>query len=138
MHKIKAFTVIELLIVLSLAIIASSLIIPKQGFLDRLISKNNLYELYMACIYLQQKSIASNKKHVLYLNRKENTYYYRLGQKIVSRNISAKKITFNKEQILFHPNGRISSGSIYAGNHILTCGVAQISFLRLTSQKNIP
>ena len=153
--KKRGFTLIELMIVLSLFAILATLSITQLSFLDSTIVHTQLDELAALCYYLQQKAICSNQELVLAFDIQKNEYHggnhhAKLSKPVVfgySQHAQGppgqptgpinKAITFPSAQIRFYPTGIISSGTVYftdtKKNHTyaLSNAVSQLSYLRM-------
>ncbi|MCA9770409.1 prepilin-type N-terminal cleavage/methylation domain-containing protein [Candidatus Dependentiae bacterium] len=151
----KGYTLIELLIVLVLFVLITTLSITNFGFLHRSITRAELYHLYSLCYYLQHKAMATRQEQKLYIDISHNTYTYdnttyQLPQSVsfgylsgvkgpptAPKKILSKPVTFKNDTVEFYPDGIISSGSIYIRDaynnslHALTNGIAHVSFIRL-------
>ena len=88
----KSFSLIELLIFLSLLLIIVAVCVPRFDFFNKYLLSHDLDKLYMLFTYLHQKSIASNKKHVLTLDLAKNGFTY-FSTTPVSEKLS-EKISF--------------------------------------------
>lgn len=128
----SGFTLFEILIYIALlaliAIIFSSTInLSRSG-----IVKIELEKLYTLAIYLQKKAILENSQQILTFAN--NSYYYDQETHNLPKDISFSSIKFKNNQIIFHPDGIISSGSIILADssvkYKLTCSVATVNYLR--------
>jgi len=156
--KQTAFTLIELLITISLVIIIITFTVPNQFYLTNTILQNEIETLYTTITYLQQKAIASNTKQKLVFCVATNSYRYKQRQKTVTHTLHQKiafgylahtkgppsspihaitqPITFHDHQILLLPNGKITPGTVYFVDQekkymgALTTSIAQVSFIR--------
>lgn len=75
MRSCRAFSIFELLLVLSLVLIIVTISIPKMGlFLDFAVSCE-VQRMEASLHYLQQRAIASNKTHILTFDVINNRYF---------------------------------------------------------------
>lgn len=72
----KSFSLIEILVVLSLFFLLLVLGLPHFSFFERFLLKAETEKLYTIIIFLQQRSIASGQNQRLVLNTAENSYSY--------------------------------------------------------------
>ena len=137
--KKKSFSLIELLVVLSIFSIILVLFISKFSFLNKFLLKNEIEKLYSDFYFLQQKAISKNEKQELFLELNNNLYFYNVLDKKVIRKFSNfiefgflksvkgppscprkyinKAVTFKKYdsfyKVEFFNNGIVSAGTIY-------------------------
>jgi type II secretory pathway pseudopilin PulG len=71
-----AFTLIELLVFLSLLLVVVVITAPRLYFFQNYLLKHELTRIFATFTYLQQKSIACNKKITLTLEQANNSYSY--------------------------------------------------------------
>lgn len=90
----KSFTLIELLVYLSLLLLIIAITIPRFSFFDKHLLTHELDKLFATFTYLQQKSIASNKRITLTLDQNSNSYSY-LSQ---NSNVTTEQLS---DQIIF-------------------------------------
>ena len=155
MHKKPAFTLIEVIIVLSLFAIVATLGIMQLSFLDDTIAHAEIDKLAGVCSYLQQKAMATNSDQFLVCDTQKNEYRLDNVHELLSRRIEfgflphvlgspgspsrsiKKAITFPDSSIHFYPTGTISSGTVYLTDknkkimYALSNAVSQVSYLRL-------
>lgn len=153
--NMSAYTLIELLIVLALFTLITTLTIANFGFLNRLVTRTELEHLHSVCRYLQQKSLATNEKQILTFNLSDNSYtfnntLYKLptaitfgippgikGPPATPKKVITRPITFKNNTIIFCSDGIISAGTLYLRDtrsnsiYALTSAVAQVSMVRL-------
>lgn len=153
-----SFSLIELIVAISLFMLIFSFSIPKRSFFNNILLQHELENLYTTFSYLQQKAIASNEKLELHFTATSNSYTYPLGGTVVTHTLSSsikfgyrentkgppstpkvsmtKAITFHNQSVIFLPNGKISPGTVYMTDNeekylkALTCPISQVSFIR--------
>jgi len=136
----ESFSLIEILIVISLFATIAVFTFPSFSFFEKQILKSDVEKVFVIINYLQQKALASNKNQKLFINENNNKYgYENINQKITLHSLNPKisfgflegskgppsnpqnliqnKTTFPKENnlyvIKFEPNGQITPGTIY-------------------------
>jgi len=134
--KIPGFSLVEIMVCISLFVLVAGLLVANISFLDRCLVRSEVDRIFNTIKYLQQRAVVSGKKQILHFDKENNTYTYGNktgGNKIckLSKNVkfgiipeikgppSAPKkvvqspITFKGENIVFHPDGIITSGTVY-------------------------
>lgn len=94
MIRKRAFSLIEVLIVLSLIVVILTVSIPRFEFLNEHILSFELEKLFTIFIYLQQSAIASNKILFFVINEKDQSYVYSTGPTKIKKERLADKIKF--------------------------------------------
>lgn len=149
------FTLIELMIVVSLVALLAVLATANLSFLDRLIVRSEIEKLHTIARYLQRCAITENKTYHLTFDEHNNAYNYENHHETLSPHIaigiipealgppaSADKpirqsVTFQNKRITFYPTGIMSAGTVYLIDRTKQCmfalsnAVSQISYLRL-------
>jgi len=155
MKNKHGFTLIEVIIVLSLFVLVATLGMVQLSFLDDTIAHAEVDKLAAVCSYLQQKAIATNSDQLLVCDTQKNEYRLGSAHEVLSRRVvfgflpnvlgspgspsrSIKKaITFPDSSIHFYPTGIVSSGTVYLTDihkkimYALSNAVSQVSYLRL-------
>lgn len=153
-EKKAGFSLIELMIVICIIGFLASLMIVNVSSFNSVIVRLELNKLYGTCLYLQKCAQATQKKQRLIFDIAHNSYFFKGHVEQLSScvqfnvkdgakgppshpvNAIDKAITFEHEQITFHPDGIIQSGTIYLTDkdnrslYALSSGVSQVSFLR--------
>lgn len=140
----KGFSLIELLITISILFIILFISVPKIFYLKDFILQNEVEKLASVFYYLQQKSITLNQEQYLKFNLKSNSYFY-LGKDnkiqnyflpedvrfgiidgvlgpptkpvdVIKNVISFKQVQDNIFEVTFYTDGIISSGIVYFTN----------------------
>ncbi|MBD3273494.1 hypothetical protein GF385_04060 [Candidatus Dependentiae bacterium] len=165
----KAFSLFEILITIAAIFIFVTLTIPKFSFIDKFILQNEVDKLFTTFSYLQQKAIAQNNVQELIFDLNKNGYYFLekgnkkfcilpnkvlfgvlnnvLGppsspKKKIKFPISFEKLNVYKFRVIFFPDGKISSGSVFLinknKNHLmaLSCPVSPFSCIRKYKYEN--
>lgn len=151
----KAFTLIELMVVVCLCALLAGLAMVHLSFLDRTIARTEIDKLVNVCVYLQQLAIATNSEKYLIFDIQKNEYSFDKYHEKLSQRISfgclpgvlgppgnpthsvEKVITFPGHKIYFYPTGIISSGTVYLIDkkgqfqYALSNAVSQVSHLRM-------
>ena len=139
----KSFSLVEVLISLSVIVIFSSLMIPHFLNVKRYLLINEVDKLFVTFSYLQQRAIASNQVQKMFFDFSDRSYYYfdKTGKKSVynladsikfgfmknskgppgqtkkARNLIRNAVTFdlrNKPpRASFYPDGKITPGTVY-------------------------
>jgi prepilin-type N-terminal cleavage/methylation domain-containing protein len=157
MYSRKAFTLIEVMVVISLLMLFSSFAIMHISFFDTTVVRLELDKLMAACLYMQQLAIATNEEKHLVFDEQKSAYYFdtyseKLSQRVrfgFLRGVNGppgspidtieKAITFPLKRISFYPTGIISSGTVYFVDrkkqvlYALSNAVSHVSYLRLYS-----
>ena len=76
MHIRKAFTLVELMVVLCLCSLIAGLAIINFSFLDSTIVRMELNKLMTACLYVQQLATATNEEKYLIFDENKNEYHF--------------------------------------------------------------
>lgn len=151
-HVHKGALFIELLIVISIIMLFTSLSYSCKWHIDHIMVRNETYHMYSLCYFLQQAALSTQTTHILTIDAHNNTINTFIGQHIINKNVifgfghlnknlarqqTTKPITFVNHTIYFYPNGTISSGSIYLTDkshntcYALTCPIGSTSTLRI-------
>ncbi len=123
-------------------------------FLQRMLVRNELEQLYTICYYLQRCAMVRNKPQSLTFDLTKQGYHYHDIEHLLSKHVRfgcapgvkgppstphtkiTSPITFKNNTITFHPDGIIQSGAVYVTDdthrhtYALSCAVAQVSYLR--------
>src|SRR3989304_2106738 len=159
MKKSPGFSLIEVLIVLSLISLIVGLTVNNFSFLNRRLVRSEVDKLYSVCMFMQRQAMATNSVQTLQFNRAANSYIFNGQEEYLvkptvfgfiagakglpatpQREISSP-ITFQQDTITFHPDGIIKPGSVYLVDsqmqsmYALSSSVAQVSFLRVYRYK---
>jgi len=151
----RGFTLIECIIACALIACIILLSFSSIRFLRRGFIQNELQALHATCIYLQQKALATGRPQKLYCDVQNHAYQYgktvrKFPSSICFELVSGvqgppskpltepvQPITFPSNTITFHPDGILSSGTLYIHDRItnrmfaLSISVAQVSLIRL-------
>ncbi len=152
----RAFSLLELMIVVSLVGILMMLTVANVSFLGRAYVPTELEKIGALCRYMQQKALMTNVAQIITLDATGSVHGYMFGvvRELLPRSIIfgapagikgppatptrviESPITFKNSQIIFYPDGVISAGTLYLTNtektelYALTNGVGAVSFLR--------
>ncbi|HJM68486.1 MAG TPA: type II secretion system protein [Candidatus Babeliales bacterium] len=158
MTKVKrsnhGFSLIELTIVLCIIVLIVTITLPRLIWNDRMIMLSELNSLYTATLETQHRALVSNTKQVLTINTSNHSYHW-LGKShflhhaIQFGHLPGAKgppssptvpihssCSFQRSQIVCHPDGHIDPGSAYMIGlksnlmYALCIGVSQVSFVR--------
>ena len=161
LKKTESFSLFELLAVVAVIIILLTVTVSKSSFFNRFVLKNEVDKVFTIFSYLQQKAIASNNQQEIIFDLQKNSYLMnsnskenklanvvRFGflpnsygppsdpTKLIQNAVSFKKYDQNKFKVIFYPDGKIESGSIYLVDKdykymlALTVPVSNISYIR--------
>lgn len=148
------FSLIELMITLMLCVFIISITMVNVSFLQRGTVRGEIEKLYAACMYLQQRALSSNQEFKLAFDEQHQEYRFdgrverlnglvRFGAPLdikgppsLPTSSIKNAITFPGKNIIFYPDGVISSGTVYVTDiqkttvYALSSAVAQVSHLR--------
>ena len=151
----NAFTLIEILIVISLIALIALLATTNITFFNRFIVRSEISRLHTTCRYLQQCAITTGKAQKLVFDVQQKSYQYEQCRQVLPSQVSfgiipnalgppgsakrpiQKVITFSNNTIVFYPTGVISAGTVYLvdnAQHVmyaLSNAVSQVSYLRM-------
>lgn len=154
MYYRDGYSLIELLVVLSLFVVGITVMIQHKNYLHRMVVRSELEKLYTTCAYLRAKAVADNKELILHFDQDKHRYSYgsvteclsklvkfgflkgTKGPPSTAHRLITSPVTFVKQQITFYPTGIIQSGTIYLIDrnetvmYALTNSVSHVSFLR--------
>lgn len=152
--RVHGFSLIEIVIAISLLIIVISLVNINTDYLNKTLIRSQINHLYNTCYFLQQLARASHTIQELSIDDKNHCYFskeqhYKLptqvrfgilphakGPPSAAHTSLSNAITFSDKKIVFYPDGIISSGTIYIIDssakylYALSSGIAPVSFLR--------
>lgn len=150
----SGFTLIELSIVIMLFAIVTLLVSAHASFLQRMMVRCELENLYTTCYMLQRRAMMSGIPIKLTFDQTMPGYQYgetqyALPQYVIfgaaagvkgppssAQNIINSPITFKEQTIIFHPDGIMQPGTVYltdsgkCWSYALSCAVGQVSYLR--------
>jgi prepilin-type N-terminal cleavage/methylation domain-containing protein len=150
----KGFSLIELMVVVSLVLILASITIANFSYFQRNIIHLEINKLYAACMYAQRCAMVTNKPQKLKFDRVRRLYTINNRTEKLSKDIEfgfmagskgppsapsrviTSPITFKNDEITFNPNGIIQPGSVYVVDskkqcmYALSSPISQVSFLR--------
>ncbi len=155
----KAFTLLEMLLVLVIVTILCAITIHSFGDDDRTLMLQELEKIEVVVHYLQQRAMATQQAQSLVITTTAQTYRYGSVRQVLPPRIcfgyvaTAHGPPGNPTAPLTHvatfpavnpttflikifPNGKMSSGTLYMRNYggtrlgALTCTVSQVSYLR--------
>ena len=148
------FSLLEISIVLLLIALLLMLSGAQTTFLDRMLVRNELEQLYTTCSYLQRCAMAHHKPQQLIFDVQNNRYRYHQTEHTLPARVRFgtspgikgppshplqpihHPISFKNNSITFHPDGVIEPGAVYITDakqqhtYALSCAVAQVSYLR--------
>ncbi|WP_058485245.1 prepilin-type N-terminal cleavage/methylation domain-containing protein [Defluviitalea phaphyphila] len=122
MKRENGFTVIELLVVLTIVAIVGCIVAPSFDILEKISLKNAANELKMNIIHTQHQAIKNNKRYFIKFLNENNVYTISHGlldsidKKIqLHSDIKMGQMAFTyPKQIIFTPKGTVaSSGHIW-------------------------
>ncbi len=154
-HCMRGFSLIELLVVISLVTIIITVLVANISFVDRLMVRTEAEKLYIVCRSLQQEAISCHEPKILTFDEANQSYRYDNTVEKLNRTVHfgimpavkgppatptrelTKAITFIGNRVIFSPDGIIQPGSVYLVSkdkqslYALSSPVSQVSFLRL-------
>ncbi len=74
----KSFSLIEILIFLSLILVLAAVAVPRLDFFNKYLLSHEMDKLFVTFSYLQQKAIAGNKKYSIIFDQINNRYTYQV------------------------------------------------------------
>ncbi len=153
MYVKRGFFLIELMMALCLIIFMVSIGVVQLSFLEGTQSHCELRKLMSACLYMQQRAIATNKELHLIVDIYNNEYRFDVYREKLPKNVRFgivpgvkgppgnptglihNAVTFPQHRICFYPTGIISSGTVYlvCNNKLcaLSNAVSQLSYMRI-------
>jgi Tfp pilus assembly protein FimT len=139
--KQKAFSLIEIVIIISIIVILFFISLPRLCFIQRFVLRSETDKLFTVFSFLQQKAIASNQEQQLYFDVGKNVYSYQgkaggnvvcalpkpvmfgffqhakgppsRSSKKINASVTFKKTEKGKRIIRFFADGTMSSGTVY-------------------------
>lgn len=89
----KSFSLIELLIFLSLILVLVAVAVPRFDFFNNHLLSHELDKLFVTFSYLQQKAIAGNKKYSIIFDQVSNCYSYQVDNSQVENSSVKVKLS---------------------------------------------
>jgi Tfp pilus assembly protein FimT len=151
----SGFSLIEFIIAFALMALLILLAIPHMGFLQRRFVKADAEELLSTMLYMQREAMVSNTKKKLNFLVLKNQYHYNSITRSLSQGVmfgiingvagppskqekSPKAaVTYENQEIVFWPDGKMSPGSVYLTNterdvmYAVTTPISHISYIRM-------
>jgi len=75
-HNSRGFTLVELLVTVSLVAIIVTIGTINLSFMNKSLVRSEMDSLYSLCTYLQRKAMATNSKQVIQFDIANNSYTY--------------------------------------------------------------
>ncbi|MEX2437971.1 MAG: GspH/FimT family pseudopilin [Candidatus Babeliales bacterium] len=151
----SAFSLIEFILVIALVAFLALLAISNMGFLQRRIVKAHAEQLLSTMMYMQREAMVANAKKNLTFSPSRNQYSY--NQNVVTLpqgvrfgviagvqgppSLHSKQpqgaVTYQNQEIVFLPDGKMSAGSVYLTDsnyqvmYAITTAVSHISYIRM-------
>lgn len=149
------FSLIELMIVLSIMGLLTLLVVTNTTFLHRTSMYAQLEQLYSMCHLARQTALATNKAQTIQFDLLTNSYTWAHRTESLPRSLRFgfipgtkgppayptmpiyTPITFAGNKITFYPDGIIQSGTLYlidehaTSMYAISNAVAQFSYLRM-------
>ena len=167
LKKTESFSLFELLAVVAVIIILLTVTVSKSSFFNKFVLKNEVDKVFTLFSYLQQRAIASNNQQEIIFDLQNNSYLMNSNPKenklanvvkfgflqnsygppsdptkLIQNAVSFKKDGTNKFKVIFYPDGKVESGSIYLIDKdyknmmALTIPVSSVSYIRKYEYKN--
>ena len=89
----KSFSLVELLIFLSLILVMVTVVVPRLDFFNNYFLSHELDKLFVTFSYLQQKAIAGNKKYSITFDLVNNSYSYQSGCSVTVPELVTTKLS---------------------------------------------
>ncbi len=152
--RVDGFSLIELTITIALCALVVTLTVVNVSFFNSGIVRSEVEKLHAACFYLQQCALTSHQKQVLVFDLENNRYSFdgrteQLQPPVVFGVVPGAQgppsspyrtikspVTFPGNKIVFHPDGIVSSGTVYLTDqdkkifYGISSGIAQVSHVR--------
>jgi prepilin-type N-terminal cleavage/methylation domain-containing protein len=149
------FSLVELMIVLSIMGLFTLLVVTNTTFLHRSIMYAQLEQLYSICQLARQTALATNQAQTIQFDRLTNSYTWAHRKESLPRSLRFgfipgtkgppahptaqlyTPITFSGDKITFYPDGIVQSGTLYlidehaTSMYAISNAVAQFSYLRM-------
>ncbi len=150
----KGFSLIELLLYITIFCLLAKLALVNVRFLQSAIVHAELDLLQNTCFYLQQLALTTGRTQELIFDENKEGYNYKncnhqfppqiklgtlahaKGPPSAPTHPLPHPVTFDHNKIMFYPDGTISAGTVYFVDrdqnclYALSSGIAHISFLR--------
>ncbi|MFC1841972.1 Tfp pilus assembly protein FimT/FimU [Candidatus Dependentiae bacterium] len=155
MHdKNYGFSLVEIIVSLALFVLVIGLLAANFSFLQRFLVCAEVDKLFNVCHYLQRCAVVTGNKKVLTFDANKNQYAFedkvcQLPRQVVfgvlqhvkgppstPKKMIKSPITFKGENVVFHSDGIIKSGTVYITDvdknflYAISCSVSQASYLR--------
>ena len=152
--KHSGFSLLELSLVLLIIALLMMLSGAQTTFVERILVRNELEQLYTVCYYLQRCAMTQRKPQTVTFDIQKRQYRYHNTEHALPDQVCfgcapkakgppssphtaiTNPITFKNNTIIFHPDGIIQSGAVYLTDrkhrhtYALSCAVSQVSYLR--------
>jgi len=149
-----AHTLIELLVVITIIALIAAIAGTSHHFIHRTFVRAEVEKLRTICTYLQQRAMASGSQCRLQFDRTTNSYRFDDEKHILPPQVQfgvlsgvkgppsspshqlTSPITFEKDQILFQPDGIFKPGTVYLVGkdsqtlYALSVGIGTVSYMR--------
>ncbi|KKQ11546.1 MAG: hypothetical protein WCS92_03285 [Candidatus Babeliales bacterium] len=89
----KSFSLVELLIFLSLILVMVTVAVPRLDFFNNYFLSHELDKLFVTFSYLQQKAIAGNKRYSITFDLVNNSYSYQAGSSVTVPELVTTKLS---------------------------------------------
>jgi len=154
-QKKAGFSLVELLVVIVIVALLSTLASVNLSFLNGTLVKSEIQKLHTVCHYLRRKAMMTNQSQKLIFDISNNEYRYgdnvekfaqlvsigflpgTKGPPSTPSRLIQNPITFKNSEIIFYQDGIVSSGTVYlidtnkCYQYALSVPIAQISYLRM-------
>lgn len=152
MRNKAGFSLVEVLVVISLLMIIAQLSMVSIAAFKGLVVASELNKLYATAHYLQRLATSTQKKQILHFDAKNNCYCHngkmeKLAQSVrfgapdgtsgppaQPTHLIQDPISFAQHEMVFYPDGIISPGCVYITDgscaYALSSGVGSIAHVR--------
>ena len=152
--KTSGFSLIELLVVFTLLALIATFSGAHFLFLQRILVRSELEQLYITCAMLQRSAKMFNQNQIIFFDITNNSYRYKNSIHTLPHHVSfgvtsgvkgppssperiiSNPVSFQAQKVTFMPEGIIQPGTIYLTDSskrytfALSCGVGHVSYLR--------
>lgn len=151
----RGFSLIEVLVVIAIIAVLSVLVSINFSFFNSVLIKSEIQKLHTICHYLRRKALMTNQIQKLVFDMSKNCYNYDNHQEKITQSVRIgflcgtkgppsapnqliqQPITFKNNEVIFYPDGNVSSGTVYLIDtnkqyqYALSAPIAQMPYLRM-------
>lgn len=155
MRMRAGYSLIECMVVIGLLALVAGLAVANVSFLNRLVARSHVAQLFTACRYMQARSQATNQEVQITFGDDNRSYVCDEHKHVLPSSLSftapsgvkgppssprkplTSGVTFTNRCISFYPSGIIKAGSVYCFDtttnalYALSSPVADFSYVRM-------